>query len=113
MSQIATYTILGIAIGFEVIGTSLLPMTQQFSRLWPTLGMAACYAVAFFCLSITVQVLPVAIVYAVWSGMGVVLIAMVNYVVFRQVLDLWAVLGLVLIVGGVVIINTLSKSVPH
>ncbi|GGW21798.1 QacE family quaternary ammonium compound efflux SMR transporter [Gemmobacter lanyuensis] len=109
----ATYSILAIAIAFEVAGTTLLAQTAQFTRLLPTLGMAACYGVAFYCLAIITSVLPVGIVYALWSGLGIVFIAALNFAVFRQTLDFWAIAGLALIIAGVVVINTLSKSVPH
>jgi len=75
--------------------------------------MAICYGAAFYLLSHTVKVLPVGIVYAVWSGMGIVLIAAIGWAVLRQPLDGWAALGLGLIIAGVVIINTLSGSVQH
>lgn len=113
MSLPATYAILGIAIALEVVGTSLLVATDRFTRPLPTLAMALCYGAAFYCLSITVKVLPVGIVYAIWSGMGIVLIAAVSVLFLRQSLDLWAILGLGLIVAGVAVINLLSNSVPH
>lgn len=111
--MLTTYALLGLAIALEVVATSLLAQTQQFTRPWPTLGMALCYGAAFYLLSHTVKVLPVGIVYAVWSGMGVVLIAAIGWIVLRQPLDAWAALGLGLIIAGVVIINTLSGSVQH
>ena len=113
MSQTLIYGLLAIAIAFEVIGTTLMAQTAQFTRPLPTLGMAACYGVAFYCLSIIVTSLPVGIVYAVWSGLGIVLIAALNFIVFKQSLELWAIFGLGLIVAGVVVLNTLSGSVSH
>lgn len=113
MTPFATYAILAFAIAAEVAGTSLLGLSQQFTRLWPTLGLALCYGFSFYCLSVVVRHLPIGIVYAVWSGMGIVLIAGVGYVLFRQTLDTWAVVGLGLILSGVVVINTLSSSVQH
>jgi small multidrug resistance pump len=101
------------AIIFEVIATSLLKQADGFSRLWPTLGTIVCYAGTFYFLGLALKVIPVGIAYAVWSGLGIVLIAGIGYVIFGQKLDFWAVLGLAMILGGVVVINTLSRSVPH
>ncbi|MEH7826531.1 DMT family transporter [Gemmobacter denitrificans] len=111
--MLQTYSLLGLAVALEVVGTSLLARTDGFTRLLPTLGMALCYGGAFYLLSLTVRVLPVGIVYAVWSGMGIVLIAAIGVFAFRQSLDFWAITGLGLILAGVVIINTLSNSVQH
>lgn len=102
-----------LAIVFEVIGTSFLKQSDGFSRLWPTLGTIAGYVATFYFLGLALKVIPVGIAYAVWSGLGIVLIAGIGYVVFGQKLDLWAVVGLAMILGGVVVINTLSQSVPH
>lgn len=113
MTRTSLYAILATAIAFEVVGTTFLAQSAQFTRALPTMGMALCYGVAFYCLSIVSAAMPIGIVYAIWSGMGIVFIAGVNFLLFRQALDLWAMLGLVLIIGGVVIINTLSKSVSH
>lgn len=113
MTLTATYVILAIAIAFEVAGTTLLAQTAQFTRPLPTAGMAICYAIAFYCLARITGVLPVGIVYALWSGLGIVFIAALNFMLFRQALDLWALIGLGLILAGVVVINTLSRSVVH
>jgi len=109
----ATWAALLGAIGFEVAGTTLLQKSEQFSRLWPTLGMAACYGAAFYLLSITLKQMPVGIAYAIWSGLGVVLISMIGLVVFKQKLDAPALLGLTMIVGGVVVINLFSRTAGH
>lgn len=113
MTRTSLYAILATAIAFEVVGTTFLAQSAQFTRALPTIGMALCYGVAFYCLSIVSTAMPIGIVYAVWSGLGIVFIAGVNFLLFRQALDLWAMLGLALIIGGVVVINTLSKSVSH
>lgn len=113
MTLPATYALLGFAIVLEVIGTSMLNATQQFTRPLPTLVLVLCYGAAFYCLSLTVKVLPVGIVYAIWSGMGIVLIAAVSVLFLRQSLDLWALTGLGLIIAGVAVINLMSGSVPH
>ena len=108
-----TYLYLCIAIACEVIGTSAMQASQQFTRPGPTVLMALSYAAAFYFLALTLRVLPVGIAYAIWSGLGVVLISVIGLVVFGQRLDLPAILGLGLIIAGVVIINVFSKSVGH
>ena len=113
MTRTSLYAILATAIAFEVVGTTFLAQSAQFTRALPTIGMALCYGVAFYCLSVVSTAMPIGIVYAVWSGLGIVFIAGVNFLLFRQMLDIWALLGLALIIAGVVIINTLSKSVSH
>jgi len=108
-----TWLTLGGAILFEVVGTSLLQASQQFSKPWATAGMALCYGMAFYLLSHALKSVPVGLAYAIWSGLGVVLISMIGMVAFKQKLDLPAVIGLIMIVGGVVIINLFSKAVSH
>lgn len=112
MSPLTWAALLG-AIGFEVAGTTLLQQSQQFTRAWPTAGMAVCYGAAFYLLSITLKQMPVGIAYAIWSGLGVVLISTIGLVAFRQKLDAPALLGLTMIVGGVVVINLFSKTKGH
>lgn len=102
-----------VAILFEVVATSLLKQADGFSRLWPTLGTIACYAAAFYFLGLALKVVPVGLAYAIWSGLGIVLVAAIGYVLFGQKLDHWAILGIAMILGGVIIINTLSRSAPH
>lgn len=109
----ATWAALLGAIGLEVVGTTLLQKSEQFSRLWPTLGMAACYLCAFYLLSLALKQMPVGIAYAIWSGLGVVAISAIGVVLFKQRLDLPAVVGLTMIVGGVVVINVFSRAVSH
>lgn len=110
---VAAYGALLVAIAAEVVGTSLLASSQQFTRLWPSLGTLAAYAVAFYLLSFALRVMPVGIAYAIWSGLGIVLVSAVGFVVLRQTLDLPALIGIGFIITGVVIINTLSRSVSH
>jgi small multidrug resistance pump len=112
MSVVTWAALLG-AIGLEVVGTTLLQQSQQFSRPWQTAGMAVCYGLAFYLLSVALKQMPVGIAYAIWSGLGVVAISVIGAVVFRQRLDLPAVAGLAMIVGGVMIINIFSKTVVH
>ncbi|MBA4001407.1 SMR family transporter [Brevundimonas sp.] len=108
-----TWLALGAAILLEVVGTSLLQASQQFTRPVPTVAMAGCYLAAFYLLSVALREIPVGLAYAIWSGMGVVLIAMIGWVVFKQRLDAPAILGLAMIVGGVIVINVFSKTVSH
>lgn len=113
MNPAMLYTVLVIAIVFEVLGTSAMQAAQHFTRLAPTLLMVACYAVAFFFLSYTLRYIPVGIAYALWSGLGIVLISLVGYVTFGQKLDIAAILGLALIIAGVLVLNLFSKSTFH
>lgn len=108
-----TYGSLAVAIVLEVIGTTFLQQSQQFTRAVPTILMAVCYLAAFYLLSIALRTLPVGIAYGIWSGLGIVLVSAVGVVVFRQTLDLAAIIGLGLIVAGVVVVNVFSNSVSH
>ena len=101
---------LAVAIVAEVIATSALKASEGFSRLVPSLAVVAGYGIAFFCLSLTLRTIPVGIVYAIWSGVGIVLIALAGYFVFGQVLDAPALIGMGLIVAGVLVINLFSRS---
>ncbi|MEW6539419.1 MAG: SMR family transporter [Pseudomonadota bacterium] len=112
MSPLTWAALLG-AIALEVAGTTMLQASQQFTRVWPTAGMGGCYGLAFYLLSIALRQMPVGIAYAIWSGLGVVLISVIGTVVFHQRLDLPAMVGLAMIVGGVVVINLFSKTVGH
>lgn len=113
MAPIAVYALLFAAIVLEVIGTTALQMSQQFTRLGPTVLLVVCYAVAFYCLSLTLKVIPVGIAYAIWGALGMVLISVVGLVYFKQRLDMPAIIGLALIISGVLVVNLFSKSVSH
>lgn len=102
-----------LAIVFEVLGTSLLKHSNGFTRLWPTLGTVASYAATFYFLGHALKVIPMGPAYAIWSGLGIVLIALIGLFIFGQKLDFWAIVGLGLIMAGVIVINLLSSSVPH
>ncbi|WP_280869977.1 SMR family transporter [Labrys sp. LIt4] len=112
-SAVMTYAALVIAVILEIIATSLLKASDQFTRLWPTVMMGLCYMAAFYFLSYTLRTMPVGIAYALWSGIGIVLISVIGFVVFNQSLDLPAIIGIGLILAGVVIINLMSKSISH
>jgi len=109
----AHYLFLILAVAAETVGTTALQASQQFSRLMPSLLAVAGYAVAFYFLALTLRVMPVGIVYAMWSGLGIVFIALIGFVAFGQRLDLPALLGLAMIIGGIVVINLFSGSTTH
>ena len=101
-----TYFYLIVAILLEVAGTMLLPVTNSFSKLIPTTIMALCYLGALFLLTVVVKTLPIAVVYATWSGLGVFSVAILGYFVFGQGVPWPVILGLFLIVSGVVLVNS-------
>ena len=107
------WLILAVAIVAEVIGTSSLKASQGFTKPLPSALVVVGFAIAFYCLSITLKVIPVGVAYAVWSGTGIVLITLAARVFFGQSLDWPAWLGMVLIVAGVVVMNVFSKAVAH
>lgn len=104
---------LGVAIVSEVVATSALKAAEGFTRPLPSLVVAVGYGIAFYCLSVVLRTLPVGVTYAIWSGVGVALVALVGWLVYGQSLDLAAVLGLTLIVAGVIVLNVFSKTVAH
>jgi small multidrug resistance pump len=104
---------LAIAIIAEVIGTTALKASNEFTRLLPSLIVVVGYGTAFYFMSISMRVLPVGIMYAIWSGMGIVLISVLGWLVYRQTLDTPAMIGLAFIIAGVIVINVFSKSVGH
>lgn len=108
-----TYLILLAAVAAETIGTTALQASQQFSRLGPTLLVILAYGLSFWLLSLTLKVMPVGVVYALWSGLGILLIALIGFAVFGQKLDLAAVIGMGLILAGIVVINLFSNAAHH
>jgi small multidrug resistance pump len=107
------YVYLALAIAAEVIATSALKASEGFTRPGPSLLVAAGYGIAFYFLSLTLKTVPVGVAYAIWSGAGIVLIALIGWVVLKQPLDLPAVLGMGLIVAGVAVIQLFSKAAAH
>lgn len=107
------YPSLVIAIIAEVIATTALAQSESFTRLGPSIITIVGYAVAFLFLSFALRVMPTGVVYAIWSGLGIVLIALVSWIWAKQSLDLPAVLGLGLIISGVLVLNLFSKTVGH
>ena len=104
---------LGAAILFETIGTTALQASQQFSRPGPSLIVVLAYGASFYLLAMVLKFIPVGIAYAVWSGLGICFIAAIGYLMFGQKLDLPAVIGLAMIIGGIVVINLFSQSATH
>lgn len=113
MTLTQSYLFLALAIVVEVIGTTALKATDNFTRLWPSMLTILCYAASFYLLTFSLKVLPTGIAYAIWSGVGIVQISIVSWVVYKQSLDLAALIGLGLIIAGVLVINLFSKSVGH
>jgi len=101
---------LAAAIAAEVVATSALKSSEGFTRLLPSLVVVAGYATAFYLLSLTLKAIPVAVAYAVWSGMGIVLIAAIAWMLHGQRLDAWGLLEISMILGGVLVLNLLSRS---
>jgi len=107
------YLALGIAIVAEVIATTALKASDSFSRPLPALIAVVGYAIAFYFLTITLRTMHTGIAYAIWAGLGIVLITIASFVVYRQTIDLPGLLGMALIVAGVVVLNVFSKSAGH
>ena len=106
--MVKTYIFLIAAIFCEVAGTMLLPMSQNFTKLIPTVTLSIFYLTAFYLLTFVVNKLPIAIVYATWSGLGIFTIAILGYLFFKQTLAWQAILGLFLIVVGVILVNSFA-----
>ncbi|TGG95616.1 QacE family quaternary ammonium compound efflux SMR transporter [Natronospirillum operosum] len=107
------WVLLAVAIAAEVVATSALKASQEFSRFWPSVIVVVGYGIAFYCLALTLRVIPVGVAYAVWAGLGIVLIALVSWLVYGQRLDLPAIIGMALIIGGVVVIQLFSRTSAH
>jgi small multidrug resistance pump len=104
---------LTLAIIAEVTATSALKASEGFTRLWPSVFVIVGYAVAFYFLSLTLKVIPVGTAYAIWSGLGLVLIVLAGWLIFGQRVDGPAILGFALIIAGVAVINLFSQAAPH
>ena len=107
------YLYLMIAIVAEVTGTAALKASAEFTKLLPSVVVVAGYAIAFFFLALTFRTIPVGIAYAIWGGAGLALIVIVGAVLFNEIPDLPAIVGVGLILAGVVIVNTLSVTTAH
>ena len=108
-----TYLCLAAAILTEVIGTTALAASDGLSKLLPSVISVVCFVAAFWLLSFPLRTMPTGIVYAIWSGLGIVLITAVAWIWAKQSLDLPALIGMALIIAGVIVMNVFSKSVLH
>ncbi len=107
------WLILFIAIVAEVIATSALKSSEGFTKPIASVIVVLGYMIAFYCLSLTLKTIPVGIAYAIWSGVGIVLVTTIAWIVFDQKLDVWGIIGIVLIMSGVLVLNLLSKTSSH
>ena len=107
------YWYLALAIGSEVIATLALKKSEGFTHSTSSFICVIGYAVAFYCLSLVLKTMPVGIAYAIWAGMGIVLIAAISALLYKQIPDLPALLGMFLILAGVIVINVFSNTVSH
>ena len=107
------YLYLAIAIAAEVLATSALKASEEFTRLIPSVIVVAGYAVAFYFMTLVLRTIPVGITYAVWSGLGIVLVTIVGIFLYKQTPDLPAIIGMSFIVMGVVIMHLFSKTINH
>lgn len=108
-----SYLFLAAAIIFEVISTTALARSESFTRLIPSVITIVGYSISIWCLSFPIRVMPTGVIYAIWSGMGIVCISAIAWIWYRQSLDFAALLGMSFIVVGVIIVNVFSKSVAH
>jgi small multidrug resistance pump len=104
------YFYLALAVISETIATSALKATEEFTRFWPSMVVLVGYSIAFYMMTIVMRTLPVGITYAIWSGVGIVLVSLIGFVWYKQTLDLPGVIGIVLIIAGVAVIHLFSKS---
>ena len=105
-----SYVFLALAIICEVVGTMLLPSSQNFTKLLPSVVLVIAYMLSFYFLTFALRDIPIAVVYACWAGLGVFLVALLGYFFFNQSLQWQAIAGLCLIVSGVALVNTYSSN---
>jgi len=108
-----TYLYLALAIAAEVAGTSLLKATEEFTKLVPTAFLVIFYCISFWLMTLALRDLPLGVVYAVWSGLGIVLVAVVGAFVYKEIPDLASLIGMALIISGVVVMHLFSTSIKH
>lgn len=104
------YAYLGLAILAEVIATSLLKYTAEFTKLMPSVVVVVCYCVSFYCVTLTLRSLPVGMTYAIWAGLGIFLVTLIETVITRQIPTLTALIGMGFIILGVVLVHLSQKS---
>ena len=108
-----TYVYLALAIIAEVIATTSLKASAEFTKLWPSVVVVIGYLLSFYFMTLVLRTIPVGITYAIWAGIGIVLVAIIGAIAYKQVPDLPAVIGMTLIIAGVVVIHLFSKNVSH
>ena len=111
MSNFIPYIYLFVAVLLEVIGTTALKSTENFTKLIPTFVMIISYGIAFYFLCLVMKFLPVGVTYAIWSGLGIVLISVISAFYYKEWLDLPAIIGLIFIIVGICIIQLYSKTI--
>lgn len=107
------YYYLAIAIVAEVAATTALKASAEFTRLIPSLFVIVGYGVAFYLQALVLRSIPVGITYALWAGLGIVLVAIVGAIFYKEIPDFPAIIGMGLIIAGVVVLNVFSKAVAH
>ncbi|PKP84163.1 MAG: QacE family quaternary ammonium compound efflux SMR transporter [Alphaproteobacteria bacterium HGW-Alphaproteobacteria-2] len=107
------YLLLLVAVLFEALGTTSLQASQQFTRLVPSLGVLLGFGAAFYLFTLVLRTLPLGVTYAVWSGLGICLTALIGWLVFRQPVDGPALLGMGMIVAGIAVIRVFSQTAAH
>ena len=108
-----TYFYLALAIAAEVAGTSLLKATEEFTKFVPTTFLVIFYLISFWLMTLALRELPLGVVYAVWSGLGICLVAVVGAFVYKEMPDLASLIGMGLIISGVVVMHLFSTSIKH
>jgi small multidrug resistance pump len=108
-----SYFYLALAITAEVAGTTLLKATEEFTRLVPTTFLVVFYLISFWLMTLALRDLPLGVVYAVWSGLGIVLVAVIGAVIYKEFPDLASLIGMGLIISGVIVMHLFSKSIQH
>lgn len=109
--MLKTYIFLILAIIAEIIAANALKSSGQFTKLWPSVLSLSCYGISLFLLTLVLKKIPLGVTYAIWSGVGILFIALIGVLYHKEVLDWAAILGMALIIGGVIIINLFSKTV--
>jgi small multidrug resistance pump len=107
------WILLAIAIVTEVIATSSLKISDGFTRLWPSVVVVIGYGISFYALALTMRTLPVGIIYAIWSGLGITLVTLVGWFLFKQQLSTHALIGIGLIIAGVIVMNLSPSAASH
>ena len=108
-----SYYYLALAITAEVDGTTLLKVTEEFTKLIPTTFLVIFHLISFWLMTLALRDLPLGVVYAVWSGLGIVLVAIIGAFIYKEVPDLASMIGMALIISGVIVMHLFSKSNQH